>query len=159
MKNINTDDCWLFGGTISKFGYPITSKYINGRLQGFRVHRIMYENTIGAIPKGLVLDHLCRVRACINPKHLEAVTNQENILRGVGLPARNAKKTHCNYGHEFTTENIRIITDYRTGKPARRCKKCEKHVIRIKAYRRYYIRRGLVPPPRKDGLTLEVRPL
>lgn len=84
-------------------------------------HRIAYEKYYGKIPKGLVIDHLCRNGLCINPEHLEAVSNKENILRGNGPPAKNARKTHCHNGHEFNVKNTRYRKD---GK--RVCKICEK---------------------------------
>lgn len=65
------------------------------------VHRLAFELARGPIPKGLQLDHLCRVRACINPAHLEMVTQQTNILRGNGISARNAKKETCPRGHVY----------------------------------------------------------
>jgi hypothetical protein len=68
-------------------------------------HRFAYMLIVGEIPKGLCIDHLCRTPACVNPEHLEAVTERENILRGVSAPAKNAKKTHCKRGHEFNEIN------------------------------------------------------
>lgn len=67
-------------------------------------HRVAYEGAHGPIPTGLVIDHLCRVRWCCNPEHLEAVTDKVNILRGESPPARNARKTHCERGHELTAK-------------------------------------------------------
>jgi len=78
--------------------------------QGKKVyaHRLAYETLVGPIPEGLVIDHLCRNRACVNVNHLEPVTQGVNALRGVGVMALNARKTHCKRGHEFTPENTRI---------------------------------------------------
>lgn len=64
-------------------------------------HRFAYAAWVGPIPAGLILDHLCRTRACCNPAHLEPVSTRENILRGTGAAARNARKTHCRYGHRL----------------------------------------------------------
>lgn len=63
----------------------------------------------GPIPEGLVIDHLCRNRGCVNPDHLEAVTQRENILRGEGLAAANARKTHCPKGHPYSGENLYVV--------------------------------------------------
>jgi hypothetical protein len=71
-------------------------------------HRLAYEAAVGPIPAGLLIDHLCRVRHCVNPWHLEPVTNRENILRGETVPAANAAKDRCAQGHEFTPENTRV---------------------------------------------------
>lgn len=101
-------DCWLWTSEIGRKGY--------GRLvdpQGRRLlaHRVVYELVVGPIPDGLTLDHLCRVHACVNPEHLEPVTTRENVLRGQGVAAINAAKTHCSHGHEFTPENTRVGSD------------------------------------------------
>ena len=66
----------------------------------------------------MVLDHLCKNKSCVNPQHLEVVTNTENVMRADGVCALNAKKTHCKHGHEFTELNT-----YRT-KVGRVCKQC-----------------------------------
>ena len=65
------------------------------------VHRAAYELARGPIPEGLQIDHLCRVRACINPSHMEPVTQRTNILRGEAISAKNAKKTTCPRGHPY----------------------------------------------------------
>lgn len=87
------------------------------------VHRIAYELESGPIPDGLQIDHLCRVRSCINPAHLEPVTNAENTRRGlrpIQLKEARERATHCRNGHEFTPDNI-----VRIGPGAwRRCRIC-----------------------------------
>lgn len=87
--------CWTWGGRITARGYSVVS--FQDKEQ--KVHRFTYEALVGPIPKGLVLDHLCRNRACVNPAHMEPVTDRENILRGVSFAAINARKTHCKRGH------------------------------------------------------------
>ena len=95
-----TKTCWNWTGARNRTGY---GAFTDGTT--LRAHRWSYEYFVGPIPCGLVLDHLCRNRLCVNPEHMEPVTNKENIMRGVGAPAKNAAKTHCKYGHEFTESN------------------------------------------------------
>jgi hypothetical protein len=86
----------------------------------------MYERYVGPIPEGLNIDHLCRVKACCNPAHLEPVTQHENIMRSpIALAAINARKTHCKYGHEFTEANT-----IRTKNAKRQCRECHNANIR-----------------------------
>jgi len=71
-------------------------------------HRFAYEQLVGPIPEGLQLDHLCRNRACVNPNHLEPVTQQVNILRGFSIATANRLKTHCPQGHPYSATNTYI---------------------------------------------------
>jgi hypothetical protein len=99
-----SDDCWLWTGSLHSKGYGKMS--VAGR--DWLAHRLAYELFVGPIPPKLQLDHLCRVRRCVNPAHLEAVTTRENLLRGVGFAAVNAQKTHCPAGHPYTEPNLFI---------------------------------------------------
>jgi len=117
-----TETCWLWSAGKSKgygqfFYSPFAGKEFNTR-----AHIFAYEILIGDIPEGLQLDHLCRVRHCVNPMHLEPVTQKENILRGISVSALNARKTHCKRGHEFTDENTSKLKT----KTVRKCITCRK---------------------------------
>lgn len=112
---INTDDCWLYAGYKNTLGYG--QIFANRKYQ--YAHRVSYETFVAPIPEGLVIDHLCSVRCCINPNHLEPVTARVNTLRGEGVLA-NKRKTHCPKGHEYTREN----TQYFGKKRWRRCRQC-----------------------------------
>ena len=110
--------CWLWTGAVSAEGYACF-------LAGVKAHRFAWELANGPVPEWLVIDHLCRVRHCLNPAHLEPVTNRENILRGEGPPAQNARKTQCPTGHEYTPENT-----YRYPDGRRQCRECRRVYIR-----------------------------
>lgn len=97
------DECWLWRGARQGRYGAITEGGHAGKI--LRAHRVSYELAHGPIPVELTIDHLCRVPLCVNPAHLEAVTIRENLLRGDGASGRNARKTHCKYGHAFTGTN------------------------------------------------------
>jgi hypothetical protein len=110
-----TETCWIWDGGRAGTGYGLFHSESGKTVPA---HRYAYELLRGAIPAGLELDHLCRVRDCVNPDHLELVTHAENLRRGNGWSGRNLRKTHCVEGHPFDAENTRI----RRG--SRECKKC-----------------------------------
>lgn len=110
-----TGFCWLWEGYVSKEGYGYSTFEGKGRI----AHRHVYELLVGPIPKGLQLDHLCRVRNCVNPDHLEPVTPRENLMRGFTHARSNSEKTHCAQGHEYNEAN----TYY--DKTQRSCKACK----------------------------------
>lgn len=114
--------CMEWSGNIGKNGYARYGK--PKRL----VHRLVWERSHGRIPDGLTVDHLCRNRACVNVAHLEVVTLTENVLRGEGPTAQNARKTHCIRGHLLAGDNV----SYRpTG--YRRCVTCSREQALIYA--------------------------
>jgi hypothetical protein len=100
------DKCWEWEGGTDPGGYGESSRLVDGRVVRFKTHRRAYELLVGPIPEGLVIDHLCRNRRCMNPRHLEPVTHQINILRGYGPPADNARLTHCKRGHPLDGSNL-----------------------------------------------------
>ncbi len=114
-------DCWVWKG-LTHNGYGVLS-IPNVRPQ-VRAHRLSYTLHVGPIPSGLVLDHICRNRGCVRPDHLEAVTDRENVLRGIGPTARNFRKTHCSQGHAYTPENTKWTKD-----GYRRCRACYRLMV------------------------------
>lgn len=100
--------CWLWDAGASNGYGSFWVGYDRGRVPA---HRYMYERFKGSIAEGLVIDHLCKVTKCINPDHLEAVTQKENVSRGDWGPVRWRTATHCDAGHEFTEENTRTRND------------------------------------------------
>lgn len=125
--------CWLWTGAISDTGYGSIGFLIDGKPKCFNAHRYIYEQYKGKIPNGLQLDHLCRVRCCVNPNHLEPVTNRENTIRGLApivLGARNRAKTHCPQGHEYTSENTIIKNRTNKKKIGRQCRECNRQYMK-----------------------------
>jgi hypothetical protein len=98
-------------------------------------HCWAYERWVGPIPDGLQIDHLCKNQRCVNPFHLEAVTLLENLRRANAPAFRNAAKTHCKRGHEFTPENTYVPPRGSRGRaPGRVCRTCMN--ARMRKYRR-----------------------
>jgi hypothetical protein len=121
---VDANGCWIWQQGKRDTGY--------GRVQRDKrdclAHRVYYERFIGPIPTGLTLDHLCRVRTCVNPAHLEPVTLAENKRRGMSPNAINARRTHCLRGHAFTEAN----TYHRPDKPwLRNCRACARMRDRV----------------------------
>jgi hypothetical protein len=106
--------CWEWQRSLATHGY--------GYAGHVGAHRVFYEKAIGPIPEGLVIDHLCRNRGCVNPDHLEPVTVGENNRRGFGASGINARKTHCVRGHDLTDPG-NIYTPPGGGRECRACRR------------------------------------
>jgi hypothetical protein len=118
--DINPEGCWLWTGWIGDQGYGlIDDRAYSGHV--LRAHRVAYEMRIGPIPEGFQLDHLCRVRHCVRPDHLEVVTNRENTVRG----AHGSLVTHCPAGHDYDQVNTYIDPEGH-----RRCRACHRERMR-----------------------------
>ncbi len=102
--------CRLWMGNRNKWGYGA----ISDKGQARSVHRVSYSLFVGPIPEGHEVDHLCRVRNCWTPDHLEAVTKVEH-----GRRSQNATKTHCPEGHEYGGVNL---YEYKGGRYCRKCR-------------------------------------
>lgn len=115
--------CWLWTGAINSGGYSNMKhgdKYTCA-------HRVSYEFYRGPIPEGMVVDHLCRVKSCVNPSHMEIVTQRTNVLRG------DVPTTHCPNGHEYTSDNT-YLSKQKRGWVSKNCRICT--IERAKEYRR-----------------------
>lgn len=119
------DKCWLWTAAIGSGGYGCFHISQKQRL----AHRVSYTLVRGEIPEGLTLDHLCRVRHCVNPSHLEPVSIRINTLRGNGPSSVNSTKTHCPEGHEYDSANTSIKVSV-NGAKRRRCSTCHRNSTR-----------------------------
>ena len=97
--------CWEW--TKSRFSSTGYGR-ISIRYKSWCAHVISYKLFVGEVPAGLELDHLCRIRHCVNPNHLEPVTRKENVIRGINPASKNYHKTACIRGHVLEKENLII---------------------------------------------------
>jgi hypothetical protein len=106
--------CWIWGGAVASSGYGTIT--VSGKT--IMAHRASYEAHKGPIPSGLHIDHKCKVRCCVNPNHLEAVTVGENNRRS---PKTIVLATHCKHGHPFSGDNLQVGRQ-------RRCRECNRNI-------------------------------
>lgn len=108
--------CWLWTGAHVWNEYGV----IRVDRKAVYAHRYSYETLVGKVGDGLQLDHHCRTRSCVNPQHLEPVTQRENLRRG-DRGMEWGTETHCRYGHEYTVDNAAPRRDRKNGKTCREC--------------------------------------
>lgn len=113
--------CWIWIGSRNMQGYAVLNRYPRGgKPKRLRAHIVGYQLYVGPVPKGLELDHKCRMRCCVNPAHLEPVTHAENVRRGAGA-AHWRNLTHCKRGHPLSGDNVHI-----NAHGWRRCRTCSR---------------------------------
>lgn len=121
-------DCWTWTGGKIKQGYG--NFYPKPGVGGILAHRFAYATYVGELLPGMVIDHLCRNRLCVNPEHLEQVTNLENLRRGLGYRLQNGMDNSCLKGHEYTPENTYRHPQF----PHRvRCRECAREADRARS--------------------------
>ncbi len=122
---VSPTGCWLWDGPTQKDGYGILAGGRDAPGQTL-AHRCSYVAFKGKIPRGREVDHDCKVRLCVNPKHLIARTHAANVARGdYTSNHRNRRKTHCARGHELSGENLRSYVLNASGKTIRQCRTCD----------------------------------
>lgn len=128
LMPIPESGCFVWTGQEDRGGYGMV--WFEGKKR--LTHRVVWQLERGPIAPGMSLDHLCRVRCCVNPYHLEPVDMRTNILRGSGRASLNASKVACSKGHPFTDENT-----YITSKGSRYCRICGRS-----AFTKWYRKNG-----------------
>lgn len=135
VERIAETGCWIWTGFLSPKGYAL----IRIRTRLFLAHRVTYTLHVKPIPETLDMDHLCRVRCCVNPHHVEPVTPSQNTRRSpIHLSAITKQFTHCPQGHEYSQENT-----FMSPSGTRRCRAC------CREYSRQYgrVKRGKQSEP------------
>lgn len=116
--------CWVWVSILKPAGYGQFHEGVSPN-RALLAHRVAYELLVGPVPDGLQIDHLCRVRRCVNPGHLEPVTPAENTRRGAAVI------THCPAGHPYDEENTRVRPNGHRG-----CNTCNRASARRQWLRR-----------------------
>ena len=114
--------CWEWNLSIGTHGYGQIGWYFSGKSAGTTAHRVAWVAVNGPIPEGMTIDHLCRNRKCVNPNHLQLLTNEENASNN-----GNSLKTHCVRGHAYEGDNL-----YKSPRGDRRCRECAKITHKIR---------------------------
>lgn len=158
LAKVQWSERWFNGSRCLEWTAGANSNSGHGRFFDKRMvpaHRWAYERWVGPIPEGLVIDHLCQNQRCVNPAHLEAITQGENVLRAPSGSGHNARKTHCKNNHEFTPENTYLPPRGAKGrKPPRICRACRRERMQEyradhPEYRRWMAQYEKQRPPRK----------
>ncbi len=119
----DSGSCWIWTGIKDYKGY---GQFSANNKKHLAAHRWAYEALVGPIKEGFVVDHLCRNRACCNPDHMEIVTPTENVMRGEGITAQNARRAECSCGHTYS------VAHRKDGRSYRFCKRCKNEQQREK---------------------------
>src|SRR5438445_11701273 len=145
--------CWIW------IGATIPGGYGQFKLRGWRhmklAHRVSYEHFRGPIPSGLQLDHRCRIRCCVNPEHLEAVTCATNIRRGL-TGENERRKTHCPSGHPYSGDNLLVAR--KNGRTKRVCRQCRREAD-ARQYRTHHAKIRFRQTARRRRLGILPRPV
>jgi hypothetical protein len=115
---VDTNGCWIWTASKLKSGYGI---FTDTNRRSVSAHKWSYIHFNGAVPDGFVIDHICRQTSCVNPAHLQAITQSENVKRSLAIQARGAR-THCANGHEYTPANTAKVA----GRRGRICLACRR---------------------------------
>ncbi len=116
--------CFIWLHACNPNGYGHFCITVGGKKKWVDAHRASYIMHKGPIPKGMTVDHLCKVKSCVNPDHLECVTYKENNKRSNSRSAKNIRKTHCPKGHPLSGDNL---YSYKGKRNCRTCRRSQSH--------------------------------